>query len=160
MGIMLEFFTFSRWQISTGILFSKITLKENLSAENSTKKTFNGYHWGFRNCSTVIWCTYTTPWHWSQMTPCHAITPSGKKPLPCHSLSPSQWDGGRIWRVKVKKFMSWDKGISIGKAKAMQASETKQGINLPLPITRQMFSPPLESWAPSHFYSDLGRQNS
>jgi len=45
--------------------------------------------------------------------------------------------------------MGWDKNSSTGKAKAAHVSKAKQGIQSPLPISRQVFSHLQESRAPS-----------
>lgn len=106
MGITLEFFAFSRWQISTGNLFNKHTLKkkETVSAEKSTKKGIEWVKLGFFIVAqSVMWDTYTSPWRWSQMTPCHAINPSVKKIFPCLPLTPSQWYGGENLKGKSGK---------------------------------------------------------
>jgi len=46
--------------------------------------------------------------------------------------------------------MVWDKDNLTGKAKAAHTSKTKQGIHSLLPISRQGFSHPQDSRAPSH----------
>lgn len=56
------------------------------------------------------------------------------------SHSPHRGTGEKIWRVKVRKLMSWDWGSSTGKVKAVLTSKAEQGINSLLPINRQMFS--------------------
>lgn len=56
--------------------------------------------------------------------------------------------GWRIRKVKVRKFMGWDKDSLTGKAKAAHTS--KAGIDSPLPMVRQVFSHPQESRAPPH----------
>ena len=67
--------------------------------------------------------------------------------------------GERIRRIKVRKLMGCDKDSLIGKAKATHSSKAKQGIHLPLPIGRQVFSHLQESRAPSRVNGYLGRQN-
>ena len=64
----------------------------------------------------------------------------------------------RIGRVKVRKLVGQDKDSLIGKAKAMRAIEVKQGIRVPLPISRQVFSHLQKSMAPITRNSYLGRQ--
>lgn len=55
--------------------------------------------------------------------------------------------GKRIGRVKIRKVMAWDKGVF--RKKAAHKIEAKQGIHSPFPMSRQMFSNPCESRAPS-----------
>lgn len=68
------------------------------------------------------------------------LTPAGNSaPLNC-LLTPLWWDGRRIGRGKMRKFMAWNKESLIGDAKAAHANRTKQGIPSPLPMDRQVFS--------------------
>lgn len=54
--------------------------------------------------------------------------------------------GERIWRVRVRNLMVWDKGNLTSKAKAAHVSKAKHS---PLPMSKKVFSHPQESRAPS-----------
>lgn len=48
--------------------------------------------------------------------------------------------GERVGKAEVKKPVGWDKGCSLGKAKAAHAGKAEQGTHLLLPFGRQVFS--------------------
>jgi len=50
--------------------------------------------------------------------------------------------GERIRRVKVRKLLGWDKDSLMGKTEAVQKSKAKQGIQVLLPISRQVLTIP------------------
>lgn len=50
--------------------------------------------------------------------------------------------GERVQRLKVRKLRGWDEDCLLGKAKARCVSQSKQEINSPVPMGRQVFRPP------------------
>lgn len=84
-----------------------------------------------------------------RVTACHAQPWSATQPYVAACLLPAGRVRERTGRVKVRKYVCWNKDSLVGIAKATHTSKAGQGIHSPLPTAKQVLSHLQESRASS-----------